>query len=387
VEEMIRRSLLAGAARYREESPLLAALVGGLAGAGAPGARAENAATRGAGTPVSPPLLALYRRLFRILSTDLVEVPLLAGALHHIALRGEAPGLARFFPSCGGRLAPGEEAALVAASEEVLADRSGEVLDFLLSRRPLRDDLAPALLLLLGAREVTALFGGGLSLVEAGAGGGLRLLFDRYAYRVGAQRFGDSPVVLEAGIESGGDPGAEVLPGFPAVVGRAGLDPEPRDLTKPEQRLLVESFLPPDRPDRIDRLRAAAGLLGEFHPAERPEIKEGGAERLPDLLWDAYERMPPGNTLLLAHLFSWAPLRDGEQKATAGAVLALADRLKPEKPLAWLQADYLGPGGRPAVRLQTFHWRHPEERTAGLLGESDPAISRIRWQGGYAAGR
>jgi hypothetical protein len=111
---------------------------------------------------------------------------------------------------------------------------------------------------------------GPLALVELGASAGLCLGLDRYAYR-----FDDGPVLGD------GEPlltctttGTGTAPtSLPLIVWRRGVDLAPLSPADPDDLAWLEALLPPDRPDRLARLRAASTRLA----ADPPEVIAGDA--------------------------------------------------------------------------------------------------------------
>lgn len=133
---------------------------------------------------------------------------------------------------------------------------------------------------------------GPLALIELGASAGLCLGVDRYSYR-----FDDGPVLGD------GDPlllcttsGAGAAPGrLPEVVWRRGVDLAPLSLHDPDDISWLEALLPPDRPERLARLRAASARLAD----DPPLVVAGDArEALPGLAAAA----PAGATLVVLSL-------------------------------------------------------------------------------------
>ncbi len=356
----LRSAFAAQASRWRGRSPLFAALCAGL----------------GAGP--SPAAGAIFDRFFRIISATHANVPLFLGALHALALSGGAPRLASFFPSCGGSFAEADAPALLAAAEADLEAGREEMLDFMLSREPHEEALESCALLMLGALATVERFGGGLSLVDPGCGGGSRLLLDRYGYRFGSQVLGDSSLSFTV---SGAEPGALArlaAGGMPRVIARRGLDLAPLDLTDPGDLLAAKAFLAPDQTGRLERLEQAAALQAE---GGRPDLRQGDVTwTLGPLLVEAYNEMDPGNTLLILQAMHWVRLSEEERKRMATAIQTLAAQIQPHKPIAWIQAEPFTPGS-PALelRLHTFGWADPEDRAVRKVATADPQVSTITW--------
>lgn len=118
-----------------------------------------------------------------------------------------------------------------------------------------------------------------LDLVELGPSAGLNLLWDRYAYRYRAGRWGSSELQL-AGVEYSPVP-REVLARRVAVRRRLGIDLKPVDVTTEHGARLLHAFLWPGRVERAQRLRAAIGILRR----EPPTLVRGDyVELLPSVL-------------------------------------------------------------------------------------------------------
>lgn len=357
MQPALQRTFLTHASRLRADSPLYAALCESLA--------AGRHRTAG----------DLFGRYFRILSTDVADVSLFLGALHHLALTGSSAALAALFPSCGGKWDGSGPGALLAAVEDAMASHYDEILDFMLSQERVTDDPAPAALFLLGALAAAERFGGDIALVEMGAGGGLHLLLDQYAYRFGAAAVGDGPLRLE--LKTEGPVESLLCRGIPTVRERVGLEARPRDLTRPDGLLLSTAFVPPDRLERIERLRTGAAVMAR---AGRPDLREGqAASDLAAVAEEVYDRMEPGTTLLLVEALHWSTLGSEEQKQVAHAIQRLAARIRPEKPIAWFQADRFAPGDSALeLRLHTFGWTDPEDRAVRRIGAADPHLTWVR---------
>jgi hypothetical protein len=119
--------------------------------------------------------------------------------------------------------------------------------------------LLPAFLVL--AREHDA---GALDLVELGPAAGLNLLWDRYAYRYRAGRWGSSELLLQ-GVEYAPVP-AGVLARRVGVRRRVGIDLNPVDVTTDHGARLLHAFIWPGRVERAQRLRTAIAILRREPP-------------------------------------------------------------------------------------------------------------------------
>lgn len=312
LQTLIRQAFGEGARRWAERSPRFAALCRGLTD--------------------SPALLALVQTFARVTAAQVAPVDAVLAGLHRLALAGDAPALAAQFTA--DHL---DEAALIAAAEEALREQSADLLDALLTPPPPPADPADGVALAVATQLLAARWGGGFTLVELGGGTGLPLRFDQWTY-------------------------ADQSGAYPPIHGRFGLAENPLDLTSPADLLWTTAQLAPEERHAIEQLQAAAASLPGL-PTVSQRRGDPAYDLLP-LLLEAYAAMEPGNTLLLFSLWHWQGMTGAEQQAATHALQRLAGRLEPHKFLAFLQLDHFA---QAELRLQTFHWRDPEERTVERL--------------------
>ncbi|QNO37965.1 DUF2332 family protein [Protaetiibacter sp. SSC-01] len=135
---------------------------------------------------------------------------------------------------------------------------------------------------------------GPIALVELGASAGLCLLPDRYGYRFrtpdgeAGVALGDGSPVLEARLDAVLVPDA-----LPDIRWRRGVDLAPLDARDADDARWLEASLPPDRPERRERLRAALAAA-RAHPVE---VVAGDAlAALPAAVADALAALPAAAT-------------------------------------------------------------------------------------------
>ncbi|PZF88696.1 DUF2332 domain-containing protein [Micromonospora deserti] len=213
-------------------------------------------------------------------------VPLrLLGGVHALVLTGQAPQLARFYPSAGGAYRPEDADAAWAAFRAVVADRRDAVRGWL-RRPPQTNEVGRANLLLAGLlHAVQESRGLPVRLVELGASAGLNLRADRF--RVAAPGFAwgpeDSPVRLP-GAWRDGVPGwlREAARSYPelTVVERLGCDVTPLDPGSEDGALALRAYLWPEHTARATRLGGALELARRV-PARVDRV--GAAEFLAGL--------------------------------------------------------------------------------------------------------
>jgi hypothetical protein len=120
-----------------------------------------------------------------------------------------------------------------------------------------------------------------IDLLELGSSAGLNLLWDRYRYRYEAGTWGAENAPLSLSGEERRPVPAELLLLQPRVRHRRGVDLSPIDLRRPQETLLLKSFVWADQTARLERLDHAVETLR----SEPPVLERGDVvERLPELL-------------------------------------------------------------------------------------------------------
>jgi hypothetical protein len=256
----------------------------------------------------------------------------LIGAVHRLALAGELPELARFYPSMGGTGPVGEAWPALAA---VLASRCDDLRALL--DQPLQTNETGRAVLLFGALLMVAERTGlPIRLLELGASAGLNLLVDRFRYDVAVD--GGQLVTL-------GDPASPlrfVRPweGLPpasletrvSITERHGCDPRPIDAGDPDGRLTLTSYVWADDVVRLDRLRAALKVAA----ADPPRVERaGGAGWLADRL----STPRPGVVTVVWHSVVWQYVDQTERAGILGALSNAAARATSSAPMAYLRFE------------------------------------------------
>ena len=283
----------------------------------------------------------------------------LTAALHYLVLRGEAPELARFFPSAGGGEAPVRAWPVAAATlRERLQDVRGRLRRGVQTNEPGRSAGLYGGLLWISER-----LGGPLRLLEIGASAGLNLLCERFAYVVRGESLGSvrSPVRFEEPWR--GRPVREPRAAARRlqVCARAGCDPRPIDVRAPGARELLLSYVWPDEPDRLARLGAALALARR----EPPAVERGRASAW---LRRALAEPRAGLSVVLQSVV-WQYLPERERASVTAAI----ERAGARRPLAWLTFE---PGADAAERfeLAVRTWPGGERTLLARCGEHGPPI-------------
>jgi hypothetical protein len=293
----------------------------------------------------------------------------LFGTVHRFALLGEAPKLARYYPSVArARVLPFDVEAAWAAFRATLVQRAAEVREGL-AAAPQTNEIGRCAVLAGGLQVLTARHGLPVHLVEIGASGGLNLRPDMLRVQLADGRaLGPvgSPVLID--VDWRGE-----VPDLHApvqVLSRTGTDLDPVDVSTAAGRLRLTSYVWPDQLDRLARLRAAFELAAAL-PV--PVRKQRALDTLTEL------RLQPGAVTVVWHSLVWQYLPDSERAAIAARLDALGATATPDMPLARLSLEPRGrrspDGVQFVLRLQTWPGAEVE-----LLGRAHPHRPDVVWQ-------
>ncbi len=216
----------------------------------------------------------------------------LFGAVHRFALRGDAPELAEFYPSCGGSPNHGTNEELWIAFESACRTNIPEIIDRL-AQAPQTNEVGRSAALRGALDLVAAPSPLPIRLLEIGTSAGLNLLVDQFRLTFDGGTRGpiESAVELEDAW-TGNTPASTPV----VVTQRRGCDVHPLDAAHPDDALGLQSFVWPDQTDRLARLRGALAMA-----IETPvEVIQSSAE---DFLADA----SPSNGFLtvIMHSVMW----------------------------------------------------------------------------------
>ncbi|MEU8225449.1 DUF2332 domain-containing protein [Kribbella sp. NPDC048915] len=252
---------------------------------------------------------------------DAIGLRLLA-AVHGLVLSGAAPELAAFYPSVGGTWDPvlGWE-----AFEQVLRSRLGEVRS-LLTQPPQTNEVGRSAALYGGLLQLVAAVPLPVRVYEIGASGGLNLRADRYRYVADGRSYGlaDSPVVFDPAW-SGQVPSVDLR-----IAERVGCDIAPVDPLTPDGALTLTSYVWPDMPDRLARLRGALEVARQVPADVR---REDAVSFLRGL------ELSPGHVTVVWHSIMWQYLRRVDRSAIEARLTELGAQATESSPLAHLSLE------------------------------------------------
>jgi len=243
--------------------------------------------------------------------------------VHRLALRGAAPEIAAYYPSCGGS---GDGNAAASAVIAFVDAHAAEIR----SETPhgvQTNEVARCAALLGGFYEVHRESGLPLRIFEIGASAGLNLLWDQYFYAAGAWSWGphDARLRFEDNFIH---PPTDVRGAIP-IVERAGCDIAPIDATTGPGRAALVSFMWADQTDRIARIRAACDVA-RAHPVS---VERAGAHD-----WLSAERLTPqrGTATVVFHSVMMQYVAEDERTAIAARVEELGAAASSDAPFAHL---------------------------------------------------
>lgn len=289
------------------------------------------------------------------------SVPLrLAAALHALVLSGRAAKLAAFYPP---NPAP-TDTDLKAALADILSTETDFVLSWLTSP-PQTNETGRSAALLPAAMLIHARFGLPLRLLELGTSAGLNLRWDHVALATRLGHVGPAEAALTLKPDWIGRL-PETLP-F-SIASREGVDLNPVDPSAPADRLRLLSYVWPDQPDRLDRMRAALDLATEV-PAV---IAAGDAAAW---LEQKLKTPAPGQTSVVFHTIAWQYFPAKTQQACRDSIARAGEGASDRAPLVWLsmEADDKAEGAALNMRL----W--PGD-VAMTLGRADFHGRWINWE-------
>ncbi len=286
----------------------------------------------------------------------------LLGGLHRIVLTGAAPRLAAFYPSAGGSWDS-------RAWPEVLSvarDNAGP-LRATLEMPPQTNEVGRAAALIGALLHLVDRFPFPVRLFEIGSSGGLNLRADHFRFRYDGDEWGPgwSPVVIENAWQGRRPPDAPLR-----IVERHGFDITPVDTAGAEGELTLLSYVWPDMPERLARLRAAIGIARQV-PA--------GLDRMPAARAVAGLRLVRGTMTVLWHSVTWQYLDDAEREGVAARAAELAARADEATPFIWLSLEPMRRGGPEVPHEFVVRARCWPDGTDEILGVCSPHGPPVVW--------
>ncbi len=247
----------------------------------------------------------------------------LLGGLHRLALDGRASRLRRWYPSTGGQW----DAEAAWPDVGLAASEHADPLRAALDQPPQTNEVGRAAALIGGLLNLAHRYALPIRLFEVGCSAGLNLRADHYCYRYPGGQWGptDSPVTIDDAWR-GQLPRAAAL----RIVERQGYDIAPLDATGRDGELTLLSYVWPDQPERLDRLRGAISIARRV-PASLQ--RRNAVDAVAGL------RVADGALTVLWHSIMWQYLSADEQAAVRAGIEALGARARADAPFAHLMLE------------------------------------------------
>lgn len=284
----------------------------------------------------------------------------LLGGLHRLVLDSHAPALRRWYPSVGGNwdAQAGWPDIVLAASE------NAEYLHAALDQPPQTNEVGRSAALIGGLLALAERFEAPVRLFEIGCSAGLNLRPDQYRYRYPGGEWGpaDSLVTVDDAWQGQLPPAAGVQ-----IVERHGYDIAPLDATSSDGELTLLSYVWPDQPARLARLRGAISIARRV-PA-------------PLHLCDATDAvagldLSPGALTVLWHSIMWQYLSVSEQDAVSAGIEELGARARPGSPFVHLTLEphRRTPDSDVEFAVRARCWPGGDDRVLGVCSPHGPPV-------------
>lgn len=285
---------------------------------------------------------------------DAIPLRLLAG-VHRIVLRGDAPDLARHYPSAGGDdggdPVPAFLAVLDAHVDELTAGMALGVQT---------NEVGRACALVGGFHEVARRTGLPLRTLEVGASAGLLQHWDRYRYETATVSWGPDHGVRFVAPWDGAPP--PFVPDL-EVRARGACDLNPIDPRTEEGATTLRGFLWPDQRHRRARLDAAIEVARAFPtPVDAADAGAWVEDRLAEPVAGVATVVYHSIVLQYLPRPTFARMREAIERAGAAATSGA--------PIGWLRMEPAGVVADVRLRL----WPGGEDRVLGTTDYHGPPV-------------
>jgi hypothetical protein len=300
---------------------------------------------------------------------------ILLGSVHYLLLRGEQHPLADYYPSVRPNGRPsGDPFPLF---KDFCATFEQKLLPLIETRVTNTNEVARSSTLYPAFDFVAREAGEPLHLIEIGPSAGFNLNWDRYRYTFKRDRDqvierGPADSRLHLTAELRGDRLPPLAEEMPRVANRVGLELNPVDLSRPEDRLWLKALIWPEHAPRFARLEGAiAEALS--HPQR---IQSGNALAL---LPEAVGALPPGGAIVVYHSHVTYQFSDAMRAQLNETLVTLART----RPVYRISIEWDG------AYLKTYEGNYPinvglydgyNEPTKRTIAYGDPHGAWIEWK-------
>jgi hypothetical protein len=247
----------------------------------------------------------------------------------------------------------------------VLAEHEAALLPWL-DGPPQTNEPGRSAALMCGLLEIARRHGPRIEVLEIGSSAGLNLLTGRYGFDLGGTAVGrgDAPVVLRPDWT-----GPAPEPAAIEIVSARGCDIQPMDATEPAVEARLAAYVWAEKPERLERLRAAIGMV-RAHGVRLD--KADAADWLEARL---AEPQAAGVTRVLMHSVVWQYLPEDRQRRVRAAMEAAGARATAERPLGWAMMEPNRAVAHQVIRVMSW----PGHAGPVVLGVSHAHAAWIRY--------
>jgi hypothetical protein len=290
------------------------------------------------------------------------------GALHDLALSGEASALTKAYPDPKRAW---DAASAWRAVLEVSEAAAARLASFM-THEPQTNEVRRSACLLPGFLTVAARTGLPLRIFELGASAGLNQIWDDYHYALGEVGTWGSPrstVRLDTAWTGSPPPLAATV----RVMERAACDRKPIALSNAIARRALKAYVWPDQFERLERLDAAIDAA----LAAGARVEQADAP-----VWAARRAAPTaGAATVVFHSVFFQYMPAESQAALVRATAAHGAMATEASPFAWLRMEP-APGDMATMELRLTLWPKGEEE---LLARVHPHGAWVEWLGAGTA--
>lgn len=204
-----------------------------------------------------------------------------------------------------------------------------------------------------------------LHVYEIGASAGLNLGCDCFHYRFDDKVWGkaDSPVSLAPDWHGGLPP----LHADLRIAERLGCDIAPVDILDQENQRRLESYIWPDQPERLARLRGAIAIAKELGTRVVQESADVFVER-------ALQGSALQAVRTIAHTIMWQYMPEDMRGRIENTIRRAGDEATDVSPIAWLRLEPIDVKDPPSLRLNLWPGGETQE-----LAIAHPHGASVKW--------
>jgi hypothetical protein len=287
----------------------------------------------------------------------------LMGGVHRGVLVGEFPALAAVWPA---REQPRGDIDGAYELLRELFDAPPPSLLSALTRDPQTNEVGRSAGLAVGLAEIGRITRKPIRLFEIGSSAGLNRRIDSYCCDGGTSLWGSPAAALRFGADSYRT--ITDFTGATPIIERRGCDLNPIDATTRDGAATLMSYVWPDQFERLDRLRRALDIAGEF-PVTIDDLSA-------DIWVEEHVVTEPGTATVLMHSVMWQYMPAEVQARIRATITERGANASDDAPLALLSME---PGSQViTMDLSVTVWPSGERRVLARCGGHGPPIESVR---------